>query len=96
MSFRRQQVTRKDASHESVVEALRAAGVEVIPIGRPVDLLLYTRSGWSLMEVKREGYKRPRKDQQKQTEFIAKHGIPVVRTPVEALAALGLTTDELP
>jgi len=88
-----------DSSQEAIVKALRKAGVEVYVIGRPVDLLCYVRGSWKLLEAKpapepgiRVKLKAPRKrkDQIEQDEFIAKYHVPVVRTTIEALEALGL------
>lgn len=79
---------RVDQSQKCIVAALRAAGAFVYIIGRPVDLLVRYRGSWSLLEAKSEGT-RPRADQIAQREFCALHDVPVVRTPTEALQAIG-------
>jgi hypothetical protein len=70
---------------------------------RPVDLLCYVRGSWKLLEAKpapetgiRVKLKAPRrrKDQVEQDEFIAKYHVPVVRTTIEALEALGLCASD--
>lgn len=87
---------KSDASRSAIVAALRAAGVEVHDVRRPVDLLLNFRDTWSLMELKtpftKTGKPQARKDQEEQRQFISRHRIPVVTTPQQALIALGLLT----
>ena len=83
-------MTRPDATQEPIVSALRAAGVQVWIIGWPADLLCLYNSTWKVVECKPRGYKKPRADQQDQTDFIAATNTPVVKTIHEALLVFGL------
>jgi hypothetical protein len=96
-------MTRPDSTQESIVEGLRAAGVSVWVIGQPCDLLCHHRGSWAVLECKpaaepgiRVKLKAPRKrkDQIEQDEFIARYHVPVVRTTIEALEALGLCASD--
>ena len=82
---------RSDLSQAAIVEALRAAGAFVWHIGEPVDLLVWAQGRWTPMECKTG--KRKRKDQPGQDAFLKAFSVPVVRTPEEALTAMGLTHD---
>lgn len=79
-----------DANQAMIVEGLRRCGVAVEVIGKPVDLLIHSRRGTALMEVKNPGGKNQlTKDQ---VDFISRWPGPVyvVRTLDEAFrAALG-------
>lgn len=86
---------RKDATQTAIVEALRAKGCEVFSIGYPCDLLVLipafppgSEPIVRLLECK--PLKRRRKDQPEQDDFLARTGTPRVRTPEEALRAVGL------
>lgn len=90
---------RKDSSQEAIVKALRQAGCKVEIIGRPVDLLVRYWSSihrhflWTPMECKtptKTGKRRKRTDQEKQDAYIEENCVPVVKTPDEALRAVGL------
>ena len=61
--------SRVDANQQEIVDALRKIGADVFIIGRPVDLLVGYRKRNFLLEVKTETAK-PRKDQQKQRDWI--------------------------
>lgn len=83
---------RVDFTQARIVEALRKSGALVWIIGRPVDLLVWHNGKWLVMECKTpvKGQYRPRRDQKAQQAFIAETGCPVVTSPEEALAALGI------
>jgi hypothetical protein len=86
-------IHRKDNSKDAIVAALKAVGVGVWLIGRPVDALLFYKRQWIPMEFKtpqKNGKRRIRKDQQEQEEFIRLTGCPVVTTADEAFRALGI------
>ena len=90
--FRR--AAKRDANEKGIVEALEAAGAKVWRLSLPLDLLVGLHGRFVLLEVKREGEKKPRKDRATQTETIAecqRKGLPVyvVRAPEEALQAIG-------
>jgi hypothetical protein len=77
-----------DANQQAVVDRLRAIGVHVESVGKPVDLLCSHRGVWFVVEVKNaEGKNALTKDQ---VEFIGRSQGPVhiVRTPDEAVAAV--------
>lgn len=92
MSRRQPKYAKKaDASQEAIVGALRAAGAKVYLIGKPVDALIWCRKRWYLMEFKRDGFRKPRKDQQDQAAFCALHGVPYITSAAQALEYLQLT-----
>jgi hypothetical protein len=79
---------KRDASEVAIVDALRQAGYWVYRMIQPCDLLVYRSGRWWVLEVKLPGA-RPRKDQEAQQEFLRLTGTPIVRTPEEALRAVG-------
>jgi len=93
MSLNRYAV-RRDSAEQPIIQALEAAGAEVWVLDYPVDLLVRFRDHWHLLEVKtgRGKLLRIAKDKRRQAQqnFIASTGTPIVRTPVEALKAIGL------
>lgn len=79
---------KRDRGEPDIVEALEKAGWTVWR-ELPCDLLLFKPSkGFRTLENKAPDA-RPRKDQQKQADFIQRTNTPVVKTPEEALRALG-------
>ena len=85
---------KRDLTEPAIVAALEAAGAHVWRLSLPLDLLVGLHGRFVLLEVKREGEKKPRKDRAAQTATIAdcqRKGLPVyvVRTPEEALQAIG-------
>jgi hypothetical protein len=84
---------RRDKAEPAIIQALESAGAEVWPLDQPVDLLVRYRQQWHLLEVKTPRGKNgatPRdKRQQAQINFLASTGTPVVKTPAEALRAIG-------
>jgi hypothetical protein len=79
---------RVDDNQTGIVDALRAVGVSVEIIGKPVDLLLCHRGETLLMEVKNpDGKDRLTKDQ---VEFIARWPgkVHIVHSIDEALRAV--------
>jgi hypothetical protein len=82
---------KTDSVQAEIVVGLRRCGLQVFVIGRPVDLLVGVGKYWRLLEVKtpqKNGRKRPRKDQQRQDEFIRVTNTPVVTSLEQALRAL--------
>lgn len=73
-----------DENQPEIIKALKAAGVQVEVIGKPVDLLLCCRGETSLMEIKAADG-RFTKDQ---VEFMARWPgkVFVARTPEEAVS----------
>lgn len=93
---------KRDAGEPAVIDALEAAGWQVWQLDVPCDLLCWKEAlgpgTFKTLEVK-TGYGRAlkprvRKDQQAQTNFIAITGTPIVRTPQEALRAVGESIGE--
>jgi hypothetical protein len=83
---------RKDASEKPIVDALEKAGAMVWRIQHPADLLVFYQKRWTVLECKTpkaNGEFRKRTDQPKQDAFLAETGVPKVRTPEEALMAVG-------
>lgn len=90
--------SKVDGSQAEIVDALRKAGVAVWVIKEPCDLLTWFRGMWKPLECKpapEPGIRvktraiRKRNDQERQSEFVATYGVPVVRTAQEALQAVG-------
>src|SRR5271156_3287847 len=77
-----------DENQSEIVDALRQAGISVWIIKQPVDLLFHHCGRFGLIEVKKPSFKRARKDQERQSAFLATYAVPVVRTAEEALAAV--------
>jgi hypothetical protein len=84
---------RRDASELPIVQALTAVGALVARLDQPCDLLVQFRGIRYLLEVKtphtKAGRERARGDQQAQAERLRLWAIPLVRTPTEALRAIG-------
>jgi hypothetical protein len=79
---------KTDANQTAIVGRLRACGVFVEVIGKPVDLLVWHRGVPSLMEVKnRDGKNQLTKEQ---VEFIARYpgDVHIVHDEGEALLAV--------
>jgi hypothetical protein len=76
---------KRDSNEPQIISALESAGAEVWVLDRPVDLLIRFRERWHLMEVKTEKGRLT----DEQARFVESTGCPVVRTPVEALRAIG-------
>lgn len=86
---------RRDIAEPPVIEARERVGAQVWPLDYPVDLLVRFRERWHLLEVKtgrgkKQAIKRDKR-QVAQQNFIATTGTPIVRTPLEALRAIGAT-----
>ena len=85
---------RRDLCEPEIVEALEAAGWLVWQLDRPCDLLCYkSAKGFKTLECKTGRGKRltiaKDKRQREQAEFLVITATPIVRTPEEALRALG-------
>lgn len=85
---------KRDLCEPEIVEALEAAGWLVWQLDRPCDLLCFKRSrGFHTLECKTGRGKRLTvtvdKRQKEQAEFLLVTATPIVRTPEEALRALG-------
>jgi hypothetical protein len=80
---------KRDANEKPIVDALEACGYSVFR-HLPCDLLVPMGYGGlcRLLEVKMPSA-RPRKDQLTQREFLALTGTSIVRTPEEAIRAVG-------
>lgn len=84
---------RRDLAEGPILEALERAGAQVWPLDYPVDLLVLFRDRWHLLEVKTGRGKTlaiaTDKRQQAQINFLQTTKTPIVRTPQEALKAIG-------
>jgi hypothetical protein len=79
---------KRDDAEEPIVEALLKVGAYVVRLDQPCDLLVQFRNRWFTLEVK-TGNRGTRKCQTAQREFLELTNTPVVRTPLDALSAIG-------
>jgi hypothetical protein len=82
---------RRDSNEGPIIQALEAAGFHVWQFDL-IDLAI-RKDSWApgmlqVLEVKRPGEKT-RKSQTRQTNFLSATKAPIVRTPLEALKAVG-------
>lgn len=85
---------RRDLAEPPIIRALEDAGWLVWQLDRPCDLLCYqAEKGFRTLEVKTGRGKSLRvimdKRQKAQTDFLLLTKTPIVRTPEEALRAVG-------
>lgn len=81
--------TRRDSVEPQIIEALTEAGWHCWQLDYPVDLLLWKEGrGFVLMEVKSAKGKIGKR-QDAQRNFVETTRTPIVRTPQEALQAIG-------
>jgi hypothetical protein len=85
---------RRDLSEPAIIVAIENAGWLTWPLDRPCDLLCYKPSkGFRTLECKTGRGKSltvvKDKRQKEQTDFLILTNTPIVRTPEEALRALG-------
>ena len=87
---------RRDLAEAPIVQALEAVGALVFRLDVPCDLLVLFRGRWHTLEVKtpRGKASRTKQDrrQQAQRDFLYLTGTPIVKTPQEALQAVGAET----
>ena len=81
---------RRDENEREIVAALEQAGVHVWRLHTPCDLLCFRLGRFYALEVKTPEA-RPDKRQEAQTELLRVTGCPIVRTPEQALRAVGAT-----
>ena len=89
--LRRQYVRRaakRDTAEKEIVDGLRAVGALVVRLNWPIDLLVRHKKRVWLMEIKSGPHLR--KDQQAQREFCRAWEVPIVKTPDDALAVIGV------
>lgn len=79
---------KRDAAEQAIVDALEKVGVHVWRLDTPADLLCWRLGKFYVLEVKDP---RARKDKRQvdQIEFLELTRAPVVRTPEQALRAVG-------
>jgi len=84
---------KRDLAEGPILDALERVGAQVWPLDYPVDLLVRFRDRWHLLEVKTGRGKTlaiaTDKRQQAQINFLQTTNTPIVRTPQEALKAIG-------
>lgn len=89
---------QRDSNEPAIVAALRSVGATVYLLDRPVDLLVGYRGRTRLLEVKlplgAEGGSSHSRPNNSQRDFIKswRGGVSVVRSPLEALEAIGAKT----
>lgn len=81
---------KKDANSADIVAALRKAGCQVAILDWPCDLVVKRADMFFLVEI--DGVTKYRRRADKQLEFLATWNIPRVKTPEEALLAVGIQT----
>jgi len=80
---------KRDSIEPQIIEALTKAGWHCWQLDYPVDLLCWKEGrGFVLMEVK-TGKGKIRKEQKAQRNFVETTRTPIVRTPLDALRAIG-------
>jgi hypothetical protein len=85
---------KRDACEPAIIVAVENAGWLTWQLDRPADLLCFKPSkGFRVLECKTGRGKKLTvirdKRQKEQTDFLIQTGTPIVRTPEEALRALG-------
>lgn len=78
---------RRDETEPAIVRAIEAVGGEVERLDTPCDLAVWFRGRIRLIEC--EGITQYRKRDPDQLALLTRWGIPIVKTPEEALRALG-------
>jgi len=79
---------KRDVAEPAIIEALEAVGAQVEQIDYPCDLIVRYRGGLTLLEVDRANKYEKRKP--KQAAFLRDWCVPKVKTPAQALAAIGI------
>lgn len=82
--------TKRDAAEPAIIEALTKVGAQVEQMNLPCDLLVRFRERVYLLEVDRAS--KYAKRNVRQLAFIAAWCVPKVKTPEQALRAIGATT----
>jgi hypothetical protein len=84
---------KRDTAEPGIIDALEGIGALVYQMDRPADLLVKHREIWHVLEVKTGRGKSlaiiKDKRQKQQQDFLMLTKTPVVRTPEEALRAIG-------
>jgi hypothetical protein len=78
---------RRDETEPDIVAALEKAGAKVCRLDRPCDLVVRFRGELYLLEI--EGVTEYRKREKAQETFLAEWQVPKVKTPLQALEAIG-------
>jgi hypothetical protein len=81
---------RRDETEPDIVTALEGVGAKVERLDRPCDLLVRFRGRVLVLEV--DGITKNRKREEKQKRFLHEWEVPLVKTPEEALRAIGATS----
>lgn len=87
---------KRDSAEPGIIDALEKVNAEVWQLDEPADLLVKFRDLWHVLEVKTGRGKNltvvKDKRQKRQQDFLLLTNTPVVRTPEEALRAIGAMT----
>lgn len=78
---------RRDVTEPDIITALEGVGAQVERLDRPCDLLVRFRGTIRVLEV--DGITRNRKRKAGQLQFLHEWDVPLVKTPEEALRAIG-------
>jgi hypothetical protein len=81
---------RRDETEPAIVDALESVGAKVERLDRPCDLLVWFRGMVRVIEV--DGIAERRQRDEKQKRFLHEWQVPLVKTPEEALRAIGATS----
>lgn len=79
---------RRDKNEPPIIDALEKVGAEVWPVDRPCDLIVWFRRTWHLLEVKMPNGRLSVRQAADREQGLCE-GIQTVRTPLEALQAIG-------
>jgi len=79
---------RRDANERPIIEAMERVGAEVWVTDRPADLLVWFRGQWHVLEAKVARGRLSKLQAEERAEGRCQ-GIRIVRSPVEALQAIG-------
>jgi hypothetical protein len=78
---------RRDETEREIVDALELVGAKVERLDRPCDLLVRFRGLVHVLEV--DGITKNRKREAGQLRFLHEWQVPLVKTPLDALRAIG-------
>lgn len=78
---------RRDETERAIIDALELVGAKVERLDRPCDLLVKFRGLVFVLEV--DGITKNRRRDEAQLRFLQEWQVPLVKTPLDALRAIG-------